>query len=162
MSRVSAYARQFLGRMQKPDVERIDNIPPAIAIQQKVTNRNPRSTVGSVTEIYEYLKLLFARVGRTYSPVSNKEVRRHTIRDVVRFMEEQELGKRLYLLSPIVLHDRTLGEQLDLWRAEGFVRLLQARSDRSSDGGDHRPHHRHNGPIVAGDLPNGRSCRCGS
>lgn len=123
---LSAYARQFLGRMQKPDVERIDNIPPAIAIQQKVTNRNPRSTVGSVTEIYEYLKLLFARVGRTYSPVSNKEVRRHTIRDVVRFMEEQELGKRLYLLSPIVLHDRTLGEQLDLWRAEGFVRLLQA------------------------------------
>ena len=80
---LSSYARQFLGRMQKPEVEHIDGIPPAIAIQQKVTNRNPRSTVGTVTEIYDYLKLLFARVGHTYSPISNVEVRTHTVKDVV-------------------------------------------------------------------------------
>ena len=81
---LSAYARQFLGRMQKPDVDKIDGIPPAIAIEQKVTSRNPRSTVGTVTEIYEYLKLLYARVGTTVSPVSGKEVKRHTPGDVVK------------------------------------------------------------------------------
>lgn len=131
---LSAYARQFLGRMQKPDVERIDNIPPAIAIQQKVTNRNPRSTVGSVTEIYDYLKLFYARIGKTYSPVSGKEVHRHTISDVVRYMEQKPIGTRLYLLSPIILHDRTLAQQLDLWRSEGFARILQdGRTLRLSD-----------------------------
>ena len=122
---LSAYARQFMGRMQKPDVEKIEGIPPSIAIQQKVTSRNPRSTVGTVTEIYDYLKLLFARVGHTYSPVSGEEVRRNTIRDVVQYMESQPLDTRLYLLSPIVLsEDRTLKEQIALWQGQGFSRLL--------------------------------------
>ena len=122
---LSAYARQFMGRMQKPDVEKIEGIPPAIAIQQKVTSRNPRSTVGTVTEIYYYLKLLYARVGRTYSPVSGEEVRKNTIRDVVSYMEAQPQGARLYLLSPIVLPaGRTLKEQLALWQSQGFSRLL--------------------------------------
>ena len=109
---LSSYARQFMGRMQKPEVEKIEGIPPAIAIQQKVSSRNPRSTVGSVTEIYDYLKLLYARVGHTFSPVSGEEVRKHTIRDVVSYMEAQPKGTRLYLLSPIVLPvGRTLKEQ---------------------------------------------------
>ena len=122
---LSAYARQFMGRMQKPDVEKIEGIPPAIAIQQKVSSRNPRSTVGTVTEIYDYLKLLYARVGRTYSPVSGEEVKKNTIRDVVAYMEQQPKGTRLYLLSPIILPEgRTLREQLALWLSQGFSRLL--------------------------------------
>ena len=122
---LSAYARQFMGRMQKPEVEKIEGIPPAIAIQQKVTSRNPRSTVGTVTEIYDYLKLLYARVGHTYSPISGKEVRKNTIRDVVEYMESQAQGTRLYLLSPIRLPEgRTLQEQLTLWQNQGFSRLL--------------------------------------
>ena len=122
---LSAYARQFMGRMQKPEVEKIEGIPPAIAIQQKVSSRNPRSTVGTVTEIYDYLKLLYARVGHTYSPVSGEEVKRNTIRDVVAYMEEQPIGTRLYLLSPIKLPEgRTLQEQLALWQSQGFSRLM--------------------------------------
>ena len=122
---LSAYARQFMGRMQKPEVEKIEGIPPAIAIQQKVTSRNPRSTVGTVTEIYDYLKLLFARVGHTYSPVSGEEVKRNTIRDVVQYMESLPKGTRLYLLSPIVLPEgRTLKEQMALWLSQGFSRLM--------------------------------------
>ena len=122
---LSAYARQFMGRMQKPEVEKIEGIPPAIAIQQKVTSRNPRSTVGTVTEIYDYLKLLYARAGHTYSPASGQEVKKNTIRDVVQYMEEQAAGTRLYLLSPVILPEgRTLKEQLALWMSQGFSRLL--------------------------------------
>lgn len=122
---LSAYARQFMGRMQKPEVEKIEGIPPAIAIQQKTGSRNPRSTVGTTTEIYDYLKLLYARVGHTFSPVSGEEVRRNTIRDVVEYMEAQPEGTRLYLLSPIVLSNgRTLQEQLAIWQGQGFSRLL--------------------------------------
>ena len=122
---LSAYARQFMGRMQKPDVEKIEGIPPAIAIQQKVSSRNPRSTVGTVTEIYDYLKLLYARVGKTYSPVSGQEVKKNTIRDVVTYMESLPLDTRMYLLSPIILPEgRTLQEQLALWQSQGFSRLL--------------------------------------
>ena len=122
---LSAYARQFMGRMQKPEVDKIEGIPPAIAIQQKVTSRNPRSTVGTVTEIYDYLKLLYARVGHTYSPVSGCEVKKNTIRDVVQYLESQAIGTRLYLLSPIRLPEgRTLQEQFALWRGQGFSRLM--------------------------------------
>lgn len=120
---LSAYARQFLGRMQKPDVEHIDGIPPAIAIQQKVTNRNPRSTVGTVTEIYDYLKLLYARVGHTYSPVSGDEVRKHTVQDVVAAMTALPNGSKVYLLTPIITGSRSMEEQLHIWQAEGFSRL---------------------------------------
>jgi len=122
---LSAYARQFMGRMQKPEVEKIEGIPPAIAIQQKVSSRNPRSTVGTVTEIYDYLKLLYARIGHTYSPVSGEEVKKNTIRDVVAYMEQLPVGTRLYLLSPILLpENRTLQEQLALWQSQGFSRLM--------------------------------------
>lgn len=122
---LSAYARQFLGRMQKPDVDYIDNIPPAIAIEQKVSSRNPRSTVGTSTEIYEYLKLLFARVGHTFSPVSGQEVKRHTVHDVVQTLQQQPNGTRLWLYAPVRLpEDRTWSEQICLWIEQGFARLF--------------------------------------
>ena len=85
---LSAYARQFLGRMQKPECDSITGIPPAIAIEQKVTSRNPRSTVGTTTEIYEYLRLLYARIGRTFSPISGEEVKKQGVEDVVRCLSE--------------------------------------------------------------------------
>lgn len=124
---LSSYARQFLGRMQKPDVDKIEGIPPAIAIQQKTISRNPRSTVGTVTEIYEYLKLLFARVGRTYSPVSGTEVKRHTIRDVVCTMESLPVDTKVMLLSPIILSEnRPLREQFRIWIEQGFSRVYDS------------------------------------
>ena len=109
--------------MQKPDVDFIDGIPPAIAIEQKVTNRNPRSTVGTVTEIYEYLKLLFARAGKTISPVSGQEVKRHSIHDVVECLHQQPVGAKVMLLSPIVAVN--VAEQLEIWQQQGFSRLYQ-------------------------------------
>ena len=121
---LSAYARQFLGRMQKPEVDKIEGIPPAIAIQQKVTSRNPRSTVGTVTEIYDYLKLLFARIGKTYSPVSGQEVRRKTGRDVVNALMQLQTGTKVYLIAPIVLGEKSIDDQLAIWQSEGFSRLL--------------------------------------
>ena len=120
---LSAYARQFLGRMQKPDVDFIDGIPPAIAIEQKVTNRNPRSTVGTVTEIHEYLKLLFARAGKTISPISGQEVKRHSIHDVVECLRLLPVGSKVMLLSPIVAEK--ISEQLVIWQQQGFSRLYQ-------------------------------------
>ena len=123
---LSAYARQFLGRMQKPDVDRIENIPPAIAIEQKTTSRNPRSTVGTVTEIHDYLKLLYARIGRTFSPVSGGEVRRHTIRDVVDAMTAQPKGTRIFLLAPLSADDGVISQdKLSVLREQGFSRLWQ-------------------------------------
>ena len=125
---LSSYARQFLGRMQKPEVDFIDGIPPAIAIEQKVSSRNPRSTVGTTTEIYEYLKLLFARVGKTVSPVSGQEVKRHTIRDVVNHVMSLKNGTKVMLLSPVHLgEDLTLEQQLDVWAGQGFSRMVQHR-----------------------------------
>src|SRR6478735_7397581 len=94
---LSSYARQFLGRLEKPQVDYIKGISPAIAIEQKVISRNPRSTVGTVTEIYDYLKLLFARVGKTYSPISGKIVKRHKISDVVDFVLEQETDTKVLI-----------------------------------------------------------------
>ncbi len=129
---LSAYARQFLGRMQKPEVDFIEGIPPAIAIEQKVSSRNPRSTVGTSTEIYDYLKLLFARIGKTISPISGQEVRRHTPSDVVRFAMEQAEGTRIMLLAPITLQDRNLHEQLTIWKEQGFSRLVRL-SDTAYD-----------------------------
>ena len=120
---LSSYARQFLGRMQKPDVDFIEGIPPAIAIEQKVTNRNPRSTVGTVTEIHEYLKLLFARAGKTISPVSGQEVKRHSVHDVVECLRRQPVGAKVLLLSPIVAENAH--EQLAIWQQQGFSRLYQ-------------------------------------
>src|SRR5277367_5252711 len=92
---LSSYARQFMGRMDKPDVDWIKGIVPAIAIEQRVNTRNPRSTVGTTTEIYDYLKLLFARIGKTYSPISGKEVKRNTVTDVVDYINRQNEGSRV-------------------------------------------------------------------
>ena len=97
---LSSYARQFLGRINKPEVDYIKGISPAIAIEQKVNSRNPRSTVGTTTEIYDYLKLLFARIGRTISPVSGNEVKRHTVTDVVDFIATLPAGTKLMVLAP--------------------------------------------------------------
>ncbi len=121
---LSAYARQFLGRVNKPDVDFITGIPPAIAIEQKVNTRNPRSTVGTSTEIYDYLKLLYARIGHTISPVSGVEVKRHTVTDVVNYISGLPKGTRLYILAPLVLQDKMgLIEKLTLLQQEGFTRL---------------------------------------
>ena len=122
---LSSYARQFMGKISKPDVEFIRNIPPAIAIEQRVISRNPRSTVGTATEIYEYLKLLFARIGHTYSPLTHKEVRRETVADVLHTISEQPEETRIYILAPvIVLGDRTLSQQLVILQQQGYSRLV--------------------------------------
>ncbi|MFO7723587.1 MAG: excinuclease ABC subunit UvrA [Bacteroidales bacterium] len=121
---LSAYARQFLGRMSKPDVDYITGVSPAIAIEQRVNSRNPRSTVGTSTEIYEYLKLLFARIGRTFSPVSGAEVRRHTVTDIVQWSEELEPGTRFIITAPMVLNNnRSLQTHLEVMIQQGFSRL---------------------------------------
>ena len=120
---LSAYARQFLGRMTKPDVDLITGLSPAIAIEQKVNSSNPRSTVGTSTEIYEYLKLLYARIGRTFSPISGVEVKRHQINDVIDFILSQK-GSAVYILSPIILPDgRMIEEHLNILMQQGFNRL---------------------------------------
>lgn len=121
---LSSYARQFLGRMDKPDVDYIKGIPPAIAIEQKVNTRNPRSTVGTSTEIYDYMKLLYARIGRTYSPVSGAEVSRHDVSDVVNYIFSLPPGAIITLLSPFKLkRGRTLEQEADLLQQQGFTRL---------------------------------------
>ena len=121
---LSAYARQFLGRMQKPECDYIKGIPPSIAIEQKVSSRNPRSTVGTSTEIYDYMRLLFARVGHTFSPISGKEVRKHTTEDVIQTMLSYGRGTKFAVLCPLhVPEDRTLKEQLEMELKAGFVRV---------------------------------------
>ena len=122
---LSAYARQFLGRMSKPECDYIKGIPPAIAIEQKVNTRNPRSTVGTSTEIYEYLRLLFARIGRTYSPISGVEVKKHQVSDIVETALSYPAGTRLALFAPITPPDgRTPRQQLEILRKEGYVRVF--------------------------------------
>lgn len=121
---LSSYARQFLGRLDKPDVDYIKGISPAIAIEQKVKTQNPRSTVGTSTEIYDYLKLLFARIGKTYSPISGQEVKRHTVTDVVDMLLQFPVGTRAILCAPIILKaNRTLQQELMIYQQQGFSRL---------------------------------------
>lgn len=121
---LSSYARQFLGRMSKPECDFIKGIPPAIAIEQKVTSRNPRSTVGTSTEIYEYLRLLFARVGKTYSPVSGQIVKKDSAEDIVNCMLSYPNGTRYTVLTPIVPREgRDVQQQIEMDRKEGFTRL---------------------------------------
>ena len=121
---LSTYARQFLGRMNKPECESIKGIPPAIAIEQKVINRNPRSTVGTSTEIYDYLRILFAKIGRTFSPISGEEVKKHNDEDVVRCMKSYPEGPRFMVMTPLVPHgDRSLREQLEVDLKQGFSRI---------------------------------------
>ena len=122
---LSAYARQFLGRMHKPEVDYIKGISPAIAIEQKVNTRNPRSTVGTSTEIYEYLKLLFARIGKTLSPVSGNVVKRHSVTDVADHALSLEEGAMVMVLAPLTLHEgRSLEEQLKILLQQGFSRMM--------------------------------------
>ena len=121
---LSAYARQFLGRMHKPECDYIKGLPPAIAIEQKVTSRNPRSTVGTSTEIYDYLRLLFARVGRTFSPISGQEVKRNVPQDVVDCALSYSPGTRFTVIAPLHLRgDRTLRQQLEIYLQQGLSRL---------------------------------------
>lgn len=121
---LSSYARQFLGRMSKPECDFIKGIPPAIAIEQKVTSRNPRSTVGTSTEIYEYLRLLFARVGKTYSPVSGQIVKKDSAEDIVNCILSYPKGTRYTVLTPIVPREgRDVQQQIEMDRKEGFTRL---------------------------------------
>lgn len=124
---LSSYARQFLGRMHKPECDYIKGIPPSIAIEQKVSSRNPRSTVGTSTEIYEYLRLLFARIGHTFSPVSGQEVKRQSPQDVVDDMLARPEGTRFMVLCPLhVPTDRTLPQQLEMCIKNGFTRVQYA------------------------------------
>ena len=121
---LSSYARQFLGQMNKPECDFIKGIPPAIAIEQKVNNRNPRSTVGTSTEIYEYLKLLYARVGKTYSPVSGRQVKKDSPEDLVACMQSRPDGTRFMLLAPIPKRKgRDMQEQLSIYLQQGFTRI---------------------------------------
>lgn len=121
---LSSYARQFLGKLDKPETDYIKGIAPAIAIEQKVTSTNPRSTVGTTTEIYDYLKLLFARVGKTYSPISGQEVKKHRVTDVVNFLQNQPEGTRAYILAPIPSFDKYgVERQLKLLVDQGYARL---------------------------------------
>lgn len=122
---LSAYARQFLGRKNKPECDFIKGIPPAIAIEQKVISRNPRSTVGTTTEIYEYLRLLFARIGRTYSPISGEEVKKHSTEDVVECTRKYSEGTRFVVMTPIrPVEGRTLEQQLKMYILQGYARLF--------------------------------------
>jgi excinuclease ABC subunit A len=122
---LSSYARQFLGRMEKPDVEYIKGVSPAIAIQQKASTKNPRSTVGTTTEIYDYLKLLFSRIGKTISPVSGEEVKHQTVSDVVDFINGFEEGEKVMISCPLQqMNGRTMLKELELLLQKGFSRVL--------------------------------------
>ncbi|MFN4144798.1 MAG: excinuclease ABC subunit UvrA [Runella sp.] len=121
---LSSYARQFLGRMEKPDVDYIKGVSPAVAIEQKVATRNPRSTVGTTTEIYDYLKLLFARIGVTYSPISGQPVCKDTVSDVVNYILSFEEGTRVMVFAPLVLKDnRTIHQELNILLSKGYTRI---------------------------------------
>ncbi len=121
---LSSYARQFLGRLNKPKVDYIKGIAPAIAIEQKVNSTNPRSTVGTTTEIYDYLKLLYARIGKTFSPISGKEVKKHTVADVIDFVKSYEERSKLLLLSPVhIPDDRSTYHALKILAQQGYARI---------------------------------------
>ena len=124
---LSSYARQFLGKLDKPDTDFIKGISPAIAIEQKVTSTNPRSTVGTSTEIYDYFKVLFARIGKTHSPISGNQVKKHTVTDVLEHIKAQEEGVKIYLLAPIHTFQKYgVERQLSLLKEQGYARILIA------------------------------------
>lgn len=122
---LSSYARQYLGRMCKPECDMIKGLPPAIAIEQKVISRNPRSTVGTSTEIYEYMRLLFARIGRTFSPISGNEVKVHTVEDIIKCTQQYSEGTKFALLAPLVINEgRSLEVQLNMELQQGYSRIF--------------------------------------
>ena len=176
---LSAYARQFLGKISKPDVDIITGIAPAIAIEQKVNSRNPRSTVGTSTEIYEYLRLLYARIGRTFSPVSGQEVKKHSTEDIVNCMLSYSPGTRFTVLTPLRIPEgRSVIEQVGYGpetgihtpgyqRRDGTHRGLSPATQRTGSGcgnpeghlSAHRPYElRH---VAIGHIPPDRLCRNG-
>ncbi|MEM9986204.1 MAG: excinuclease ABC subunit A, partial [Bacteroidota bacterium] len=122
---LSSYARQFFDRMEKPEVDYIQGISPAIAIQQKVSTSNPRSTVGTTTEIYDYLKLLFARAGKTYSPISGDEVTRDSVTDIVDWIMEQAEGDKIFILAPVKVRSKGYRAELELSLQKGFSRIFE-------------------------------------
>lgn len=123
---LSAYARQFLGKMAKPEADFIKGLPPAIAIEQKVNTRNPRSTVGTSTEIYDYMRLLFGRIGKTYSPVSGMQVKKHTPEDVIAAAQSYPEGTRIAVIAPVSLPEkRTFSQQLEIYLKEGYSRMVK-------------------------------------
>lgn len=125
---LSSYARQYLGRMCKPECDMIKGLPPAIAIEQKVISRNPRSTVGTSTEIYEYMRLLFARIGRTFSPISGNEVKVHTVEDVIKCTQQYSEGTKFALLAPLVINEgRSLEVQLNMELQQGYSRIFHKK-----------------------------------
>ena len=131
---LSSYARQFLGRMSKPDVELIEGIPPAIAIEQKVNTRNPRSTIATSTEIYDYLRMIYARIGRTYSPVTGEEVKCHTVNDVLEFIFKEQEAAAVYILADLNWKQRTDKVELMLQlKEEGYSRFYTDRAVRIED-----------------------------
>jgi excinuclease ABC subunit A len=131
---LSSYARQFMGRLNKPKVDFIKGLAPAIAVEQKVNTSNPRSTVGTKTEIYDYLKLLFARIGKTYSPISNKEVKKDTVEDVVHHIKSLEEGEKLLLLAPISPEkNRTLEDKIKIFIQQGFARIYYKGETQNID-----------------------------
>ena len=142
---LSAYVRQFAGRMEKPDVDKIDNLTPAIAVEQRVTSRSSRSTVGTVTEIHDHLKLMWARIGKTYSPISGQEVKRDTVTDVVNAVNAADSGMRFMVCAPVSLPEgRPLKAQLDIWQQQGFARLRAdeqpvALADMAAEANDATP-----------------------
>lgn len=122
---LSSYARQFLGRMNKPECDFIKGIPPAIAIEQRVISRNPRSTVGTTTEIYEYLRLLYARIGRTYSPISGQEVKKHSTEDIIQCTQQYTKGTKFVVMAPVIIPGgRTLEQQLKMYVLNGYARIF--------------------------------------
>src|ERR1700741_5357590 len=130
---LSAYARQFLNRMDKPDVDYIKGLCPAIAIEQKVITRTPRSTVGSMTELYDYLRLLFARIGRTISPVSGKQVKKDDVGDVLKAIKGLQEGDKVFILSLFKQHkNRDILEELNILVQKGFSRMYCVKKDRNN------------------------------
>ena len=127
---LSSYARQFLGRLDKPDVDSIDGISPAIAIEQRTSSGGPRSTVATRTEIHDHLRLLFARVGKTISPISGEEVRKDRPEDVLEQLEQEVDGTRFIVTAPITpKSDRTRKQQLDILQQQGFSRILDSKGE---------------------------------
>src|SRR5699024_9711482 len=121
---LSSYARQFLGRLHKPKVDYIKGIAPAIAIEQKVNSTNPRSTVGTSTEIYDYLQLLYARVGKTISPISGNEVKKNTVSDVIDYIKTFPNRTKLLLLAPVIVEEgRTVQEKIEILAKQGYSRI---------------------------------------
>ena len=137
---LSSYARQFMGRLNKPKVDFIKGLSPAIAVEQKVSTSNPRSTVGTKTEIYDYLKLLFARIGKTHSPISGKEVKKDSVRDVLDQIKSLETGARLLLLAPVEAEShRTLDEKIKIFIQQGFARIYVNGETQTLDSLENAP-----------------------